>query len=191
MTSPASSIWTAGRTVGLAWRTPSATWGCGPSCFSAVSLHELGDDQPSPALCEFLLRVDGEHPGFERKLLGTWACMRSHLGVIAHARDNGWPAVLIMEDDCEFEPYTLAVLERVASQLQGLDWDLLYLGGTFKKGGEKRKVAPNLLSVTRMRLTHATWSGRRFTSGFSPRRPCRGCRSTGTTPRCCCRRSGD
>ncbi|GLK58415.1 MULTISPECIES: glycosyltransferase family 25 protein [Azotobacter] len=123
--------------------------------FSAVSLHELGDDQPSPALCEFLLRVDGEHPGFERKLLGTWACMRSHLGVIAHARDNGWPAVLIMEDDCEFEPYTLAVLERVASQLQGLDWDLLYLGGTFKKGGEKRKVAPNLLSVTRMRLTHA------------------------------------
>lgn len=123
--------------------------------FSAVSLHNLDDDQPSPALREFLLRVDGESPGFERKLLGTWACMRSHLGVIARARDNGWPAVLIMEDDCEFEPYALAVLERVEAQLQGREWDMLYLGGTFKKGGVRKRVAANLFSATRVRLTHA------------------------------------
>ncbi|WP_349570652.1 glycosyltransferase family 25 protein [Azotobacter salinestris] len=123
--------------------------------FSAVSLHNLEGDPPSTALREFLLRADGESPGFERKLLGTWACMRSHLGVIAKARDNGWPAVLIMEDDCEFEPYAQAVLRRVQAQLQGKGWDMLYLGGTFKKGGTKRKVAANLLSVTRMRLTHA------------------------------------
>ncbi|GAB3368551.1 hypothetical protein GCM10027514_00250 [Azotobacter armeniacus] len=123
--------------------------------FSAVSLHHLGDDRPPQALRDFLLRVDGEGAEFEHKLLATWACMRSHLGVIARAKENGWPAVLIMEDDCEFEPYTRAVLKRVQAQLLGREWDMLYLGGTFKKGGTKRKVAANLLSVTRVRLTHA------------------------------------
>lgn len=123
--------------------------------FPAVSLHHLADDQPPKSLRDFLLRVDGESPEFGHKLSGTWACMRSHLGVIARAKENNWPAVLIMEDDCEFEPYARAVLKRVEAQLQGREWDMLYLGGTFKKGGTRQKVSTNLFSVTRVRLTHA------------------------------------
>ncbi len=123
--------------------------------FSAVSLHELGDDQPSQSLREFLLRTDGPSDKSEHKLLATWACMRSHLAVIAKARASGWPYVLVLEDDCEFETFTPAVLRRVQAQLQGRDWTLLYLGGTLKKGGQARKVSPNLTAVTRVRLAHA------------------------------------
>ncbi|OQY17545.1 MAG: hypothetical protein B6I36_08865 [Desulfobacteraceae bacterium 4572_35.1] len=125
------------------------------SRFSAISMHHLGDDQPTQALREFLLRIDGENSKFEHKLLATWACMRSHLAIIAQAKQNNCPAVLIMEDDCEFESYTPAVLQKVKAQLKDQEWDMLYLGGTIKKKGERCKTSRNLLSVTCVRLAHA------------------------------------
>lgn len=123
--------------------------------FSAVSMLHLEDDRPSEALREFLLRIDGESERSEHKLRATWACMRSHLAVIARAKSLGWPEVVILEDDCEFESYTPAVLQHVRSQLQGREWGMLYLGGTLKKGGLQEKVSRNLLSVSRVRLAHA------------------------------------
>ena len=123
--------------------------------FSAVSMHALGDDLPPAELREFLLRTDGPSDRFEHKLLATWACMRSHLAVIAQAKARGWPEVLVLEDDCEFESYAPAVLRRVKAQLQSRDWTLLYLGGTLKKGGQARRVSRNLLAVSRVRLAHA------------------------------------
>lgn len=123
--------------------------------FSAISVADLGDDQPPMALKTFLQRVDGPSPSAEHKLQTTWACMRSHLAIIRMARDAGWPSVLILEDDCEFEPYTPAVLSRACKQLQGRDWGMLYLGGTLKKGGKKAAVSANLLEVRRIRLAHA------------------------------------
>jgi glycosyl transferase family 25 len=123
--------------------------------FSAVSMHRLDEDPPSPQLREFLLRVDGDSDRFEHKLRATWACMRSHLAVIAMAKDRGWPQVLVLEDDCEFEPYAPAVLRRVPAQLLSRDWTMLYLGGTLKKGGQARKVSANLVAVNRVRLAHA------------------------------------
>jgi glycosyl transferase family 25 len=123
--------------------------------FSAVSIQQLQSDQPSAALRAFLLRVDGDSSTFEHKLCATWACMRSHLAVIAHAKALGWPEVLILEDDCEFESYAPTVLTRVYSQLPRTDWDMLYLGGTVKKNGWGRKITSNLRSVTKVRLAHA------------------------------------
>lgn len=123
--------------------------------FSAISIQQLVADPPSDELRKFLLRVDGESSRFEHKLGATWACMRSHLAVIAQAKALGWPDVLILEDDCEFESYVPTVLARVSAQLQGVDWDILYLGGTIKKGGAVKKVTSNLLSVTKVRLAHA------------------------------------
>lgn len=123
--------------------------------FSAVSMHRLDNDPPSPQLREFLLRVDGDSDRFEHKLRATWACMRSHLAVIAMAKDRGWPQVLVLEDDCEFESYAPAVLRRVPAQLLSRDWTMLYLGGTLKKGGQTRKVSANLVAVNRVRLAHA------------------------------------
>ncbi|MGB4073770.1 glycosyltransferase family 25 protein [Pseudomonas sp.] len=123
--------------------------------FSAISVRDLVDDQPSGALKAFLQRVDGPSPSAEHKLQTTWACMRSHLAIIRIARDAGWPSVLILEDDCEFESYTRAVLTQACKQLQGREWGLLYLGGTFKKGGKKTAASTNLWAVSRIRLAHA------------------------------------
>ena len=123
--------------------------------FSAISVRDLLDDQPSAALKEFLQRIDGPSSSAEHKLQTTWACMRSHLAIIRVARDAGWSSVLILEDDCEFEPYTPAVLSRVCKQLQGREWGVLYLGGTLKKGGKKTAVSANLSAVSRIRLAHA------------------------------------
>lgn len=123
--------------------------------FPAVGIGDLSEDLPPAALREFLQQVDGVGQVSEHKLQSTWACMRSHLGVIRLARDAGWPAVLILEDDCEFEPYTSVVLSRALQQLQGRPWDMLYLGGTLKKHSRRTPVSENLLSVDRVRLAHA------------------------------------
>ncbi len=123
--------------------------------FAATCVGDLLNDQPSMALKHFLQRVDGPNPSAEHKLQTTWACMRSHLAIIRLARDAGWPSVLILEDDCVFEPYTPAVLKRACEQLQGREWGALYLGGTLKKGGKKAAVSANLCEVSRVRLAHA------------------------------------
>lgn len=123
--------------------------------FDAVSAEGLQGDQPSAELRAFLMRVDGPNKHAEHKLRATWACMRSHLAIIQMARDSSWPYVMILEDDCEFEAYTPAVLARVSKQLQGKTWGMLLLGGTLKKGGQKRAVSSNLSKVTRVRLAHA------------------------------------
>lgn len=113
-------------------------------------------DQPQLAgLREFLQRVDGNSDRLLAKLRSTWGCTQSHLGIIRIAQASGWPYVLILEDDCEFEPYSLPVLQRVARQLQGCDWDMLYLGGTYKKGGRLRGFSANLKDAGRIRLGHA------------------------------------
>lgn len=123
--------------------------------FSAVSALALGNDTPSPALRLFLERIDGPREDFEHKLRATWACMRSHLAIIARAQAQGWPYVLILEDDCEFAPYTRKVLQTVEKQIHAAPWDLLYLGGTLKKGGTTQHVTRNLKRVSRVRLAHA------------------------------------
>lgn len=123
--------------------------------FAAVDSAALAasNDVPSGELRKFLERVDGTRN--EHKLLATWACMRSHLTVIQMAKELGLPSVLILEDDCEFEPYSKEVLARVKRQLHGRSWQMLYLGGTLKKGSQRIEVSTNLLRVSRVRLAHA------------------------------------
>ncbi len=116
---------------------------------------DIGEQPQLAGLREFLQRVDGDSERLAAKLRSTWGCTQSHLGIIRLAQSNGWPHVLILEDDCEFEPYTLPVLRRVAQQLQGQDWDMLYLGGTYKKGGRLQRFSANLDDAGRIRLGHA------------------------------------
>lgn len=125
--------------------------------FAAVDAAKLieNEDIPSAELRKFLQKVDGVRVDEEIKLLATWACMRSHLAVIQMAKDNGLPAVLIVEDDCEFERYARPVLSRVVRQLYSQPWQMLYLGGTLKKGGRRDNVSENLLRVSKVRLAHA------------------------------------
>lgn len=125
--------------------------------FSAIDAEKLPmmSDSPSELLRAFLLRVDGPRDSSEHKLWATWACMRSHLAIIRMAKEQDLPYVLILEDDCEFELYAREVLRRVGLQLQGRPWQMVYLGGTHKKGGQRFTVSENLQQVSRVRLAHA------------------------------------
>ena len=54
---------------------------------------------------------------------GSWRLM------VAEARDRGLANFLGLEDDAIFLDTTLDDLSRAVSEMAGLDWDLLYLGG--------------------------------------------------------------
>jgi glycosyl transferase, family 25 len=127
--------------------------------FSAISFDQLENDPPPPQFRNrswaLALRNGKSIATFEKKLFGAWACLRSHLEIIAHAKNEGWPWVLIMEDDCEFEPYAKPVMELASKQIAGHDWDMLYLGGKCKQKGFKKRLSPNLSSVNRLLQTHA------------------------------------
>ena len=56
-------------------------------------------------------------------------CARSWRLMIAEARDRELASFLGIEDDAIFLDTTLKVVSRAISELAGLDWDLLYLGG--------------------------------------------------------------
>jgi len=56
-------------------------------------------------------------------------CAQSWRGMVAEARDRGLRNFLGLEDDAIFLDTTLDVVSGALSELDGLDWDLLYLGG--------------------------------------------------------------
>jgi Coenzyme PQQ synthesis protein D (PqqD) len=56
-------------------------------------------------------------------------CTISWRLMVAQARDRGLANFLGIEDDAIFLDTTLEVLSRAVSELAGMDWDLLYLGG--------------------------------------------------------------
>src|SRR5579862_7834027 len=56
-------------------------------------------------------------------------CARSWRLMIAEARDRGLGNFLGIEDDAIFLDETLDVMRRAIAELEGLPWDLLYLGG--------------------------------------------------------------
>ena len=56
-------------------------------------------------------------------------CARSWRLMIARARDRGLANFLGIEDDAIFLDDTLDVVSAATSELAGMDWDLLYLGG--------------------------------------------------------------
>ncbi len=77
----------------------------------------------------------GVPPWFRgRKRDRTWAgragCTLSHRSAIAHARQQGWRTLLILEDDIELAPDFSEVITRLPTALQSHDWDICYLGFT-------------------------------------------------------------
>lgn len=95
----------------------------------AHKLHRL------PATLGAALPGFGVPPWFRgRKRDKTWAgragCALSHRAAIAHAREQGWRTVLILEDDIEFESTLNAVLSALPAALQAADWQVCYLGFT-------------------------------------------------------------
>lgn len=57
----------------------------------------------------------------DHQIKAMWGCLSSHVAVIKHAKMKNWPYVLILEDDCEFEPYANAVMNLVMEQIGEID----------------------------------------------------------------------
>jgi GR25 family glycosyltransferase involved in LPS biosynthesis len=62
-------------------------------------------------------------------LLGEVGCSLSHRAVVKEAKDRGLNNVLIFEDDCKFLPEWKSEIEKVTSDLNTIEWDLIYFGG--------------------------------------------------------------
>ncbi|ODU04713.1 MAG: hypothetical protein ABS89_03515 [Thiobacillus sp. SCN 63-1177] len=91
--------------------------------------------QRLPATAGMALPGYGTQPWFRgRKRDRTWAgragCTLSHRAAIAHARQQGWRTLLILEDDIELSPALSTVLAALTDALAGRDWDVCYLGYT-------------------------------------------------------------
>jgi len=56
-------------------------------------------------------------------------CALSHRRIIAEAKQQGLLSILVLEDDARFSPDAACVLQQSLRELEGREWQLLYLGG--------------------------------------------------------------
>jgi GR25 family glycosyltransferase involved in LPS biosynthesis len=99
--------------------------------------------------------VDGsrvEVPEVWRGREGVYGCLRSHLDVVAAAREARLDDLLIFEDDVEFAPDLGPRFERAMGQRPD-DWDILYFGGIHAE--RPRPVGDSLARVSRTLSTFA------------------------------------
>jgi glycosyl transferase, family 25 len=126
--------------------------------FSAVSAHSL-DIKNLPinfvTSISQKLKKGTEKQNVEYCIKATWGCLQSHLGIIQKAHNDHLETVVILEDDCELEPYFKEVMQGVVDQLQTLDWDIIYLGGNLHRKSKVTKVSKNLLKGHGITLAHA------------------------------------
>jgi len=75
-----------------------------------------------------------------RRTGGYLGCLLSHLEIYKTALNRGYERILILEDDLAIHKNLHLEFNRVANELRGVNWDLLYLGSanfteTFKLDG--------------------------------------------------------
>ncbi len=101
----------------------------------AASIRQLRGWVQIPAIRGVDLPGFGQQPWFHHRHRDkTWAgragCILSHRKAIAHAREQGWERVLILEDDAKFDTSLADFLDRYSQSLlqSGAEWDICYLG---------------------------------------------------------------
>jgi hypothetical protein len=78
----------------------------------------------------------------------------SEAGVIDIARQRGYEAILILEDDVEFAPeFNNKFNEWIKNVPE--DWDMLYLGGNHNWIEDIPQVAPHVIRITNTYATQA------------------------------------
>ena len=83
-------------------------------------------------------------------------CALSHRRVIAEAKQQALDSILVLEDDARFSADTADVLQNSLRELQGRDWQLLYLGGYRSKDSLKPVPGSRYLEIpTLITCTHA------------------------------------
>jgi len=82
-------------------------------------------------------------------LKGASGCKLSHLEVLKKflISNNNEEYILILEDDVVFTDDALDKINSSLQSLDGIEWDILYLGINLKKRDDAIKVNDNLLSI--------------------------------------------
>ncbi len=84
---------------------------------------------------------------------GEDGCLQCHQAIVREAKDNHWPMVFVMEDDCAFtEHFTLGKWMMAAFWAQDHEYDVLVGGCT--KTYQERLVAPGLIAVSAFHSAH-------------------------------------
>ncbi len=81
-----------------------------------------------------------------------YACTCSHLTAVKKALELGSPAVLILEDDCLFDPHFVKKFPLFMDQVPD-DWDMLFLGGYHFE--PPLPVSRNIVKAMMTLTTHA------------------------------------
>lgn len=100
------------------------------------------------------------------KNLGRWGCTTGHLRALQTAKDNNIENILIFEDDVEIYDGTQdtvqdyeEILENANKTLQGIKWDLHYLGyyPNPQRGlwSNPKLIGPNIFTGKFLQSTHA------------------------------------
>jgi hypothetical protein len=80
-------------------------------------------------------------------------CARAHLKVIEQAKRLGLSNCLIFEDDLWIIPEEMDSLHAAVEEIEQLDWDLFYIGGTTV--GPAYQVSPHLAKATAVYSTQS------------------------------------
>jgi len=78
---------------------------------------------------------------------GSNGCHLSHVSCIKYAKDNNFNNVLMFEDDVKFINWNPDTLTNATKSLNGIDWNMFYLGGSYAKLHKSDMVAKNLMNV--------------------------------------------
>jgi GR25 family glycosyltransferase involved in LPS biosynthesis len=95
--------------------------------------------------------IDGrliEQPKVAWMKKGDMACLRSHNKALQHAKYNGYPCVIIFEDDIVFEPDFNRKLNEAMLELPH-NWDMVWMAGA--------KRTPDFPFSAHLKLMTGTW----------------------------------
>jgi len=106
-------------------------------------------DRPDQ-LAEYLTRVQGK--SLEHKK-GRTACFLGHLRMYEELKNSG--NGLILEDDARFTKSSKRALEKAKSELEGEDWDVLYLSCEHEVPSKAILGKDSLVEVVDGRCTHS------------------------------------
>ncbi len=110
--------------------------------------------------------VDGKAVGIPsdwQYSAGAYGCLQSHLAVVRMARENGWPRVLIFEDDAKLVRDFPSRLRDAAAALPG-DWDAVLLGGIHRE--DPVRLCPLVVKLTSTNSTFAYAIRNKFFDAF-------------------------
>ncbi len=91
---------------------------------------------------------------------GSGTCFQSQRKCVEIAKKEGWEKVLILEDDVVFEENVQEVTDKSLSQLEGVEWDMMFLGANLQ--APALKYSENLHKMSGAYAAHAYFVHQRF-----------------------------